>query len=36
MNELCILKGTLHGFGDYDLVSYLPIPIRSDYAPVRF
>jgi hypothetical protein len=25
-----ILQATLKGFGDYDLIAYLPIPIRSE------
>ena len=30
MNQLYILKATVKGWGDYDLVAYLPIPIRKD------
>lgn len=35
-NDVCILEATLSGFGDYNLTSYLPIPIRAHYGPVRF
>ncbi len=30
MNQLYILRATVKGWGDYDLVAYLPIPIRKD------
>lgn len=30
INELYILQATIKGFGDYDLIAYLPIPITID------
>lgn len=30
MNQLYILQAKVRGWGDYDLIAYLPIPIRKD------
>jgi len=35
MNEVCILQASLK-FGDVNLTAYLPIPLRNNYAPVKF
>lgn len=36
MNTICIATATLTGFGDYDLVAHLPIPLRANYGVTRY
>ena len=36
LNTFIIVQATLKGFGDYDLTSYLPIPLRKDYGITRY
>lgn len=33
---LCIVTATLTGFGDYDLVAHLPIPLRRTFGITRY
>lgn len=33
---LCIVTATLTGFGDYDLVAHLPIPLRRNFGITRY
>ena len=33
---LCIVTATLTGFGDYDLVAHLPIPLRRTFGVTRY
>lgn len=35
-NVLCIVTATLTGFGDYDLVAHLPIPLRRTFGVTRY
>lgn len=35
-NVLCIVTATLTGFGDYDLVAHLPIPLRRTFGITRY
>lgn len=36
-NEICIIKASLKNWGNgYDLVAYLPVPVRETFGPVRF